>query len=793
MRPATALDRALLTWIRGVQRFPRATLMAVALATLVAAAGLARLEMRMDGRAMVPRHDPAVVFDQEVRELFGIRDPLVILLESERPEGIYHPDFLRKLVDVTAALQGLPGVPAEQIVSLATERRDRVYPNTLKFRPFLDPFPDTPLLLARLEEDVAAAGGLLAGTLVSRDHKAAAVFLGVPEVAEMGDRGPLYREVLARVAPFAGPEVEIRVVGAPAAEALLGVHILEDMARLLPLAIASMALLLLVRLGRLWPVAISIVEVGSCLVATFGLMGWAGVPVSLTSGVLPLVLISLCLADEIHVLSHYQLLLEREPGQAKAEIVGRTFRDMVPPVLMTTLTTSLGFLSFTPAAIEPIRHFGTFAALGTGYGFLFSITAVPAMLALLPAEAVRRRERTRRSDALLLRALGAPLGRPRLALGVLLLLAAGLGLGVRNLVVQDGWIDGFAPGSAFRRDTERVNAQLLGTHVLQIHLAVTGEGTPPAGDGRQGWLLDPALLREIDEFEAHLRALPEVGGVLGPASHVATVAHLWQGRKEGTRAIPGDALAVARVYRFFDLVRGKHRRREVVNDGLDRALVTVFLKNANYQETRRLIGDMMAWPGFKSHHVTLALAGDVAVSQAMIPAIVRSQVSSLVLALGGVFLALLLLLRSAKTAFVATLPAALAVGSMFGAMGWLGMPLGVATSMFCAIALGVGVDYAIHLVAARQRALGRGEADPTRAAVEEAGPPIATDFAVIAFSFGWMTLSQVPSNVRLGILVAVALGLACVFTLVGLAAALSLWGGTREPDQEGGSGAMAST
>lgn len=772
MRLPSLVDRGFAAWFHFLQSRPRTTIAAVLMLTLAAMAGLSRLELRMDGRALVPSDDPAVLFDREVREVFGVRDPLVILLESRRPEGIYHPVFLRRLIDVTEAVRGLAGVPDEQIVSLATERRDRVYPGTLSFRPFLDPFPDTPVLLERLKEDIGAAGILLDGTLVSHDQTAAVVLVGVPNVEQIGDRSPFYRQVLERVSPFADEQVDITVVGAPAAEALLGRHILEDMALLLPLSIASMAVLLFLRLGRLWGVMLGMLEVGCCLLATFGLMGWLGVPVSLTSGVLPLVLVSLCLAEEIHLLTYYQNLLGRTHDEPKDQIVRSSYRVMLPPILVTSLTTAFGFLSFLASPIAPIRQFGASASFGVLYGLFFSLTVVPAVLTLLPADAFRRRRRENRSEDRLLRPFLAAARWPRLTLIGIIVLAIGLSLGMKDLRVQDSWIEGFAPKSEFRQDSARVNAHLLGTHNLLIHLKVSGQGTPPEGDGRQGWLIDPVLLEEIGRFEEHLRGREEVGGVLGPYSHLSTIAYLWQARKEGSRAIPDDVVKTARVYRFFDIVRGKHRRREVVNDELDRALVNVFLKSANYQETQRLIDDMKAWDGFRSHRVELAVAGDVAVSQAMIPAIVRSQLSSLLGALAGAFVILVVLLRSLRTAAVAILPGTLAVASVFGVMGWLEIPLGVATSMFCAITLGVGIDYAIHYVAALQRA--RSSENPTLSALREAGPPIVTDMAVIAVSFAWMTLSQVPSNSRLGVLVALALGLACTFTLLGLGAVGSL-------------------
>ena len=83
-------------------------------------------------------------------------------------------------------------------------------------------------------------------------------------------------------------------------------------------------------------------------------------------------------------------------------------------------------------------------------------------------------------------------------------------------------------------------------------------------------------------------------------------------------------------------------------------------------------------------------AGDVAVSQAMIPAIVRTQVGSLLLAVATNLLIVTLLYRSLRAGIVCIAPTAVAVAWTFGIMGWLGVPLGVATSMFCAVTLGIG-------------------------------------------------------------------------------------------------------
>ncbi|HEV2843616.1 MAG TPA: MMPL family transporter, partial [Thermoanaerobaculia bacterium] len=173
-------------------------------------------------------------------------------------------------------------------------------------------------------------------------------------------------------------------------------------------------------------------------------------------------------------------------------------------------------------------------------------------------------------------------------------------------------------------------------------------------------------------------------------------------------------------------------------------------------------------------HARVELAGDVAVSQAMIPAIVRTQMGSLLLALVINLAIVALLFRSWRYGLAAVAPTAVAVAWTFGLMGWLGMPLGVATSMFCAVTLGIGVDYGIHFLERFRAAEAAGGAWPDRVAVAEAGPAILVDTLAIALGFGLLAFSQVPTNRWLGLLVAIALASACLLTLTGAGGMLAL-------------------
>jgi predicted RND superfamily exporter protein len=881
-------------------RHPRSVLAWVAVMTLAAAPGILRLKLRTDGHALVAQHAPEVICDQKIRDHFGIKDQIVVLIRPSNTNGIFNPATLQLVRELTANFRNIPGVAPDDVVSLATEPSFRMRTGTLNHQKMLEPPLQTQPELDLLRDDLRRIQ-LYTGTLVSGDGGFTVILLGVRDQA---DRQRLYEHSLEIVrGQHAAPD-EIAVTGAPVAESLLGVQILEDLgipsrmlgvgareagkradwtlpwslhelrvsvARhigLVPLAALVMMLVLLVCFRSVLAALLPLPGVAAALLLVFGLMGWLGVPVYLTTAVMPVLLTVISVTNDIYLFSRYFNLLREKPGANPVTLVEETFDKLTRPVACTSFAAVIGFLSFGFSPLAPVRAFGLFTGIGALFGLFLSLTVVPALLVLInPASLRPRHWHGEKSAVTWLAAKSAGAGRAVVrrrgwVVAFLLAVTAIAPFGLRKLVVQDSWTNGFDPESEFRRVTRLVNDNFFGMHLLFVSAeapkTIRGEipssslirpdiglpaelageptlilGSPitlSASGGSNAassvWKshveianrigdtvfaqfsaedaaipfpdalgkaervrfeipirthLQPELIRALSEFGEFIRQQRQdaVGGVFDPADYLATTRFMARPDDPNARVLPANASEMRVLWEYCSLALGPERMRQLVDANYWQSLTTVFLKDANFVGTARL---MRALRDYERRYlapkgIRISFAGDVAVSQSLIRGIVSTQLRSLIWSLLGIFAVAAILGGSVRWGLYCLLPSLLAVVVKFAVMGWAGIPLGVATSMFAAMTLGIGVNCAIHVLEgfSQARAGGCSTPDALSQSLRLTGPPALINTLAVSMGFGVLMLSQVPANARLGLLLVLGLVNCFLASMLMLPVLLNRW------------------
>lgn len=274
-----------------------------------------------------------------------------------------------------------------------------------------------------------------------------------------------------------------------------------------------------------------------------------------------------------------------------------------------------------------------------------------------------------------------------------------------------------------------------------------------------------AALAELEQELARERELG-VGRVVGLHEHLSTMHRLLRGRALPSSSIPPDQLDA--LLHHYRRVRGERALRQVLDSTGEGALATVFLRASSFERTAEVLARLRT---FEQRSLTplgleLKLGGDVALSQALVGRIVPAQLSSLWLAGGLVALLCWLGLRSARETALCLAPAAVSVLANFVQLAALDGALGIASSMFAALTLGVGVDYALHLIW-RARALAtEGAPEPVVRAAGQIAPALCIDLFAVGGAFGLLALSSTPSNARLGTLMLCGVAAALLATLI---------------------------
>lgn len=744
---------------------PRLVLSVFVVCTLGCALGLPRLYLQTDGRSLFPPGHPALRFQKQADVTFATSDFLVIGISAPAGGTIYTPAALNWLLGLTERIEALPGVAAEEVRGLATVFSPTWSSGALYLEPPLRQRVSG-AAEAALVGRIAAADPLFPRILVSADGAGTALYVPLGTGA---DRRALFHRIDELAAAEwrrlpAGQRAgyELHLLGPAAAESLLGEHVLEDLMLLLPLSLLVVALIFWLWFRQLSIVFVGLEEAAAVVVMSLGCMGMMGKGISLVTVIMPVILATYCVADTVHIGQRFQLK-RRVPGRTRREAMDETLDEVLAPVVFTSGTTLAGFLAFSFSPIPPLRDFGLFCALGLLFAVVVSVFVVPSAL-LLSGFGGRRDRRSVAADLsrLLEKGMLASARHPVAVLLLTLVVSGLIGAGAFRLRIQDSWVDNFSPASPLVRSDRWFNERFVGSNVLNV----------VADRGAGGTALDPAYLASLAALQARLAADPAVGGSLSLADQMRAVGRTLEGAPRLPRS-----LAEAQEWALLLRMSGGSRNLDPYVDSAGGASnLWIFLNRADYGKTAQAMGIVEAFDWEAVSRPSLHFAGDAYLGYLLVDMIANSQRSSLLASLLVNLVVVWLMVRSVPASLLALLPVSLSILWNFGFMGWAGMPLGIATSTFSAIALGIGVDYSLHWLARLRIGLdsGCGWSEAMRLTAGSTGGAILLNGLVLVFGFGLLFFSAVPPTERLGLLMVVNTVCCQLTTLLVLPAAATL-------------------
>ena len=507
-----------------------------------------------------------------------------------------------------------------------------------------------------------------------------------------------------------------------------------------PLVVALLVAVFFSTIGDLRLSVLAIVPAALGSLWTFGLIFGLGTEIDIVTVIVPIFIVVMGSADGLHFVTHFQEEAERTPDPVAR--VSSALRQVGVPMILTTISTAAGFLSLLVTDVQPIRQLGLFTAIGITFAGIISFFFLPALLSHFD---VKAHHRTSLLGPRVIRGIKAAV-RTRvpaavITIGILVFAVVSL----PRLEVNPDQL-------FFFKDDDPVRLAFEKTEEL------FGGATPLAGE----FVFDPTNPEESIAAIAVVSAeLEQLDGV----RVVFSVADL-------AGALPPDQLAAVTAGEMV-LPMGDM----VSDDGL-----RFLLLPADFTTD-----DLETWLAFAEEHEEIrTLTGMPVVWDEIARLVLRAQATSLIVAYVLVAVMLAFAYRRVRETIISLVPITLTIVTVLGFLAVSGIQLNLLTAVISSIVIGVGIDYAIHYIAAIDYARAGGDGYVMRA-IDHAGRPIVANALGIAVALSALWLSPLKVHNQVSMIMWVAMITAAATSLIVIPALLPRAGVEAAPAEVAGS------
>ncbi len=564
----------------------------------------------------------------------------------------------------------------------------------------------------------------------------------VPEVAE---------SVRAMKAKFLAdnPGTEVYLSGMIMMNTSFGEASMNDGATLIPLmflvVVVTMGFLLRTITGTIATVLIIIMSIAT----TMGLAGWLGFYLTGPSSSAPTMILTLAVADCIHVLT--SMFYEMRQGADKRTAIARSIKVNLQPIFLTSVTTAIGFLSMNFSDSPPFRDLGNLVAIGVMLAFVFSVTIFPALLTILPVKVKVQAEGSKDSMA---KVADFVIGKRKLLLPLTSVLIIASAAFISSNELNDDFVKYFDERVPYRVATDYMQENLSGMMVVEASVKT----------GKSSGINDPKYLNTISDFSDWLRDRPETDHVNTITDTLKRLNKNMHGDEPSWYKLPDSQELSAQYLLLYEmsLPYGLDLNNQLDVDKSASRIVVTF-KNMTSNQLINVEKDMNAW--FKQHAPQYEV--DLASPSLMFAHIGQRNINSMLI---GTTLALVLIsillgfaLKSWKFGFISLLPNLVPAAVGFGIWGLYSGQVGLGLSVVIGMTLGIVVDDTVHFLSKYLHAKREKQAD-TKAAVHYAFGNVGralwiTTFVLVA-GFTVLAQSSFKMNAEMGFLTAMTIFIA---------------------------------
>ncbi|NNU11069.1 MMPL family transporter [Vibrio parahaemolyticus] len=753
----------------GLGKIPTKYSLLVLLATIfliiVATIGGKNLYFRGDYDIFFDGTNKQLLAFDEIQTTFAKTDNLAIVIAPEDGD-IFTPQTLSLIQKITVDAWQVPY--SSRVDSIANYQHTEAFDDDLLVEDLLySEYELTPERISKVKS-IALSEPVLKSALVSEKGDVTVVNITVqlPEMDKTAEVEEVVSSINAMIDRYqrAYPDVTFHKAGIIAMNHAFMTAAQDDSSTLVPTMLVVILVFLTIMLRSILSVIATLIVIIGSVMATMGISGWAGMFLSTATVNVPTLIMTLAVADCVHVIATMRQSMKN--GFTKVQSIERSIALNFVPILITSVTTAIGFLMMNMSDSPVLRDFGNLSALGVMVACFLSVTLLPALLKLLP---IHVKMETSQDQKHVMDHLGdfvVSQRRALLPLSVVVIVVCASLIPLNK--VNDESVEYFGQRNEFRQAADFMEERISGMTNISIAIK-TNES--------QG-IAAPDFLNTIGEFSSWLRDQPET-------DHVATLADVYKrlnknmhGDDEAYYSLPQARELAAQYLLLYEmsLPYGLDLNNQI---NVDKSSIKMVLTVANLGSVELVDLENRIYQWFAEHAPQYQV---VASSPSLMFAHIgetnmASMLSTLPITLVLISALLIFALRSVRLGLISLMPNIVPAVIGFGLWALISGEINLGLSVVVTLTLGIVVDDAVHFLSKYQRARREGQTaeQAVRYAFHTVGRALWITTVVLVAGFSVLAMSSFRLNADMGQLSAIVIFIALVVDFLFLPTLLMLF------------------
>ncbi|HDY8130275.1 TPA: MMPL family transporter [Vibrio vulnificus] len=739
-------------------RFSFWTLIISLIAIVATAMGAKNLYFRGDYNIFFDGSNAQLQAFDEIQTTFAKTDNIALVL-APKSGDVFDQRTLTQIQEMTEQAWQVPY--SSRVDSLANYQHTEAVDDDLLVEDLL--YQSYPLTAERIAKvrTIAMSEPLLVNALVSEKGDVAVINItmqmpGVDETAEVNEVVAYVEQMLSHYrAQY--PDVTIYKAGIIAMNHSFAMAAQNDSATLVPTMLLVILVFLTLMLRSFLSVLATLVVIIGAIVATLGIVGWAGMFLHVASVNVPTLIMTLAVADCVHVIASMRHFMRQ--GMPKSQAIHRSVTLNFVPIIITSVTTAIGFLMMNMSDSPVLRDFGNLSALGVMIACVLSVSLLPALLNLLPVRFSAKQTGQSPSSDIMDKLADLVVHRRNVLLPLSIVVIAGSAALIPYNKVNDESVKYFDISSEFRQAADFMEQRISGMTTMSIAIKTHQS---------QG-IASPEFLAVLGEFTHWLREQPET-------DHVASLSDIYKrlnknmhGDDNAYYALPAERELAAQYLLLYEmsLPFGLDLNNQV---NVDKSSVKLQLTVKNLGSVELVALEERLYQWFASHAPQYQV---VASSPSLMFAHIgetnmASMLSTLPITLILISALMIFALRSWRLGMISLVPNIAPAVIGFGLWALISGEINLGLSVVVTLTLGIVVDDAVHFLAKYQHArkAGQNAEQAVRYAFHTVGRALWITTVVLVAGFLVLAMSQFRLNSDMGQLSAIVIFVALVIDFV---------------------------